>query len=247
MNKGISVKLTIGIGDAVQFTSVPENYFKTTGEKLVDVNKHWIFDHNPYILRDVPARDTTELWDYFNPKTPIPRAKDSVFLSLAERHACMVGAKVFTKHPRLYIYEDYPFHKRELILLHTHGKSHGKMPDFVIDHVLKKYHGSLMHVCLPGDPDLGIPKLETPTLWSLVETISRARMFIGMDSGPSWIASCYPDVVVKKLRMKPTLDVLKDWIPQQISNIHSYWDDRIFQVYNHSEDDIGFTLSYKRL
>lgn len=247
---GMAVRTTIGIGDAVQFTSVPENYFRTTGQKLIDVNRHWVFDHNPYVLRDpsLNLEKTVDLWDYFDPNTPIPRDRNSIFLSLAERHACMVGAKVFLKYPRLYVNEEFPFKHRYKILFHTHGKSHGVMPEYVIDHVLKKYKDcDLFHVGSPSDPDLGIPKIPTPTLWDLVKVISSARMFIGVDSGPSWIASCYPDIVVKKLRTKPTLDVLKDWIPQQISNIHSFWDDRIFQVYNVSEDDVGFTSSYRRL
>ncbi len=42
-----------GIGDQLQFTSIPENYYKNTGEKLVDLKRFWGFDGNPYVERDV--------------------------------------------------------------------------------------------------------------------------------------------------------------------------------------------------
>ena len=44
-----------GIGDQLQFTSIPENYYKNTGEKLVDLKRFWGFDSNPYVERDVAA------------------------------------------------------------------------------------------------------------------------------------------------------------------------------------------------
>ena len=40
-----------GIGDQLQFTSIPENYYKNTGDKIVDLKSFWGFDHNPYVER----------------------------------------------------------------------------------------------------------------------------------------------------------------------------------------------------
>lgn len=254
MTIGFSVKKTIGIGDAVQFTSMPENYYRTFKKKIIDTNHHWVFDHNPFVDR-TPTRTASkvvEMWN-FTPPQPMPTnrgpltEKDS-YLSLAERHACVFGAKVFLKFPRLYKFEDFPFHKREMILFQTEGKSHGKMPPHVIDHVLKKYKGmNIYHLCTPETEDIGLTRIQPPTLWALAELISKCRMLIGMDSGPSWIAACYPDVIIKKLRTKPNADQFHDWIPMQIGNIHSHWDDRCAQICNPTEDDIGFTASYRRL
>jgi hypothetical protein len=44
-----------GIGDQLQFTSIPENYYKNTGEKIVDLKEFWGFDNNPYVERRVPV------------------------------------------------------------------------------------------------------------------------------------------------------------------------------------------------
>lgn len=248
MLKGISINPLIGVGDGLQFSSVPENYFKNTGQKLVDISKSWFFDHNPYVVRDQEYSSKFELWNY--PKQyDWPKPRNSVYLSNAELHACaMQIPTAYLIRPRLYKYENFPFEKREKILLHTHGKSHGAMPDYVIDHILKKYK-NVYHIGLPTDPNLGIPKIKTPQIWDLVKVISECRMLIGVDSGPAWIGACFPDVIVKKIRCKWQEGYRKphEWIPLEIENIHSHWDDRAFQIYNIFDDDIGFSMSYKKI
>lgn len=250
---GISIKPTIGIGDGLQFSSVPENYFRATGKKLYDVSKPWFFDFNPYVCRDPGLAPTAgyEMWN-FSPtqrQWAIPRKAPapSVYLSNAEIGASVFGVPAALNRPRLYRFEDHPFERREMILLQTEGRSHGKMPDHIVEHVVAKYgpSGRLRHIG-PGHVK-GVMHINTTTLWYLAEVISRSRMLIGMDSAPAWIAACFPDVVVKKLRTKPTLDVLKDWTPLEIRNIHSHWDDRCHQVFNVSEEDVGFTSTYLKL
>lgn len=253
--KGIAVRENIGIGDKIQFSSLPENYFRATGEKLVDVSKCWIFDHNPFVVRDVEPKETVELWNFPQVRPwPNPRAftqDPAVYLSNAEVIASAFNVPVVLNRPRLYRFEDFPFEKREKILFHPVGKSHGQLPNHVIDHVLKKYGptGQLCQLGLPGDLDLGLPKIETKSLWDLAEVISSARMFIGADSGPSWVAACFPDIVVKKVRTRKVhgQKEFKDWIPLEIANIHSHWDDRLFQICNPTEDDLGAFPSYRRL
>lgn len=251
---GIEIKPTIGIGDAIQFSSVPENYYRATGQRLVDQSKPWFFDFNPYVIRDPsPAerpRRSVQMWN-FPKQYEWPQLRpSSTYLSNAEIFAAVFGVKAPTlNRPRLYRFEDCPFHCRDRILLHVDGVSHGLMPPHVLEHVLKKYRpsGRLFQIGLPGAPDLGIPRIHTPTLWDLAQVISQARMVIGLDSGPSWIAAAYPDVVVKKLRTKPSLEQLRDWVPLSRDNIHSHWDDRCHQIYNISEDDVGFTTSYRKI
>lgn len=249
---GITIKPTIGIGDALQFSSLPENYFRATGARLVDVSHPWFFDHNPFVERnwtgELPDR-TIEMWN-FSPRQyeyPNPRP-EGVYLSNAEIWASVLGVPVALNRPRLYQYEDVPFAEREMILLHADGRSHGAMPEHVIQHVLKKYGPTrrLYQIGTAG-PDLGIPRLRTKTLWELAAVVSRAQLLIGMDSGPSWVAACYPDVVVKKLRTKPSVEALKAWVPLAVNNIHAHWDDRCHQVFNPSPEDVGFTTTYRRI
>lgn len=252
--QGISIKPTTGVGDQLQFSSLPENYFKATGEKLVDISRPWFFDYNPYVSRiDEKPEKVTELWN-FSPQTwtwPNPRTerRPAVYTSNAEIWASLFGVPVVLNRPRLYRHEVLPFTSRQKILLHTDGWSHGQMPDHVINHVVRKYvsTGQLYLVGKSVPTILGLPIIETPTLWDLALEISQARMFVGMDSGPSWIAAAYPDVIVKKVRTKPASHVFAKWVPLEIANVHSHWDDRCHQVFNVTEDDIGFTSSYRKI
>lgn len=251
---GITINEKIGVGDGLQFSSLPENYFRATGRKLIDVSKPWFFDHNPYVMRDADLSGVKiqEMWNFGHNKRfkwPMPRGEHRplVYTCNAEIWASVFGVDVTLNRPRLYRFETYPYEKRKLILLQVEGKSHGRMPHHVIEHVLEKYDGTHLYQIGLKDERLGIPYLKTDTLWDLAQVIAESRMLICLDSGPSWIGAAYPDVVVKKLRTRPTLDVLKDWAPLDIHNIHSHWDDRCHQIFNPSEHDVGFTSAYTKI
>lgn len=259
---GITIKPTIGIGDALQYSSLPENYYKANGKKLIDLSRPWFFDFNPYVTREtIRPQKTIEMWN-FGPSQyewPSPRGKDiylgtsqrercvGVYLSNAEIWASLFKVPVVMNRPRLYQYEEFPFEKREKIILHTSGRSHGVMPRYIVDHILAKYNNCPIYHIGEGNV-YGLPQIDTPTLWDLAREVSKARMFIGVDSGPSWIAACYPDVILKKVRTKPNPpQYFDDWVPLERLNVHSHWDDRCAMIYNTSEKDIGFTWSYKRI
>ncbi len=253
MTLAVAVRPDIGIGDQLQFSSLPENYFRATGQKLPFTTRNWFLDFNPFVTFDAPEapKRFVELWNFGHPNKyqwPKPHPQ-GVYLSNAELHAAVLGVPAVLNRPRLYRFEEFPYEQREKILFHTHGRSHGVLPDDVIEHVIKKYGPTkrLYHVCLPETPDLGIPRIIASSMWDLAEVISTASLYIGIDSGPGWIACCYPDVVVKIVRTKPTPENFKNWVPLDVRNIHSHWDDRCRQVFNTSMNDYGFTYSYRKL
>lgn len=250
--KGISIKSTIGVGDALQFSSVPENYFRATGQRLIDLSQPWFFDHNPYVVRNSTERPTavTEMWNFGPKQYNWPKLRtEGVYLSNAEIHASVWGVPVVLNRPRLYQFEEYPYTEREKILIHIDGVSHGLMPAFLVQHIVDKYGptGNLFQVGKTSVTIPGIPYIKTETLWDLAKVVSQAKIFIGLDSGPAWVAACYPDVVTKVIRMKPTPEHFKEWIPLAAGNIHSHWDDRCRHVFNPTNDDIGFTSSFRKL
>src|SRR5580698_6849875 len=143
----ISVKKTIGLGDQIQFTSVPENYFWHFGEKLIDLDSNPIFDHNPYVVRQdgiVPER-TYNMWDLLCFNKTLSYKDRYVALSNAESHARYFGYKVRLNRPRLYRFENNPpdFYERTKILLQVRGKSHGQMPEKIVKHIIDKYQGAV--------------------------------------------------------------------------------------------------------
>lgn len=252
MKLGISIKEKTGIGDKVQFSSLPENYFRATGQKLIDVSKCWIFDHNPFVERDVKPDEVKELWNFGPQVFEWPRPRESVYLSNAEIWATLFGVPVSLNRPRLYQYENWPLEQRKYTVIHTSGKSNGPLSEEIIHHIVKKYKpiGPILQIGSredPSHPDVDF--FETKTLWNVANLVSRARFFIGVDSGPSWIAACYPDVITKKIRVKTVAGQkeYKDWVPLEIDAFHSHWDDRLFQIYNTTENDVGFMQSYKKL
>jgi len=253
MGIGFTIR-QVGIGDGVQFTSLPENYYRSTGQKLIDLSRPWYLDHNPYVLRNGTPEKVVELWNYPK-KYEWPRIRsEDIYMSNAEIHASLFGVRhCILNRPRLYAHEGFPFDQRTNILFHPFGKSHGALPDYVIRHVVDKYSktGQLIQVGAPGEPQIpGIPRALTPTIWDLVKLVSQCRMFIGVDSGPSWIAAAYPDVLIKKIRIKFQYGYCEpqDWVALNRNNPHSFWDDLgLFQIYNCFEEDAGFTRSYRSL
>lgn len=250
---GIAIKPTIGVGDGLQFSSLPENYFIATGKRLLDMDQPWFFDYNPYVIRDpsIKPEKVYQMWN-FSPQQfewPNPRKdrRPGCYLSNAEIWASALGVPCKMNRMSLYRFENFPFFERKEILLQTSGRSHGHMPRHIVDHVINKYGcDDLKHIG-PGFT-YGLQSYGmTKTLWDLAEIISRARMVICLDSAPSWIASCYPDVIVKKVRTKPAPEYFEDWVPLDIKNVHAHWDDRCHMIYNPSEMDIGFTWTYKRI
>lgn len=250
---GITIKSSIGVGDKLQFSSLPENYFKATGQKLVDVSRPWFFDYNPYVIRDerVQVSRTIELWNFGPRQWPWPNPRQAheakVYISNAEIWASLLNVPVSLNRPRIYRFEDYPFAERSSIFFQVEGRSHGRLPDKIIEHVKAKYAGANLFTIGVDDPGIGVQHVFTPTLWDLAALLSKARMVIAPDSGPAWVASCFPDVITKKIRTRPDFERLETHIPLEISNIHSHWDDRSQLIYNCSDRDIGFTQSYTRI
>jgi hypothetical protein len=247
-NVGITIR-QVGIGDGLQFSSLPENFFAFYGHKLIDLSQPWYLDFNPYVRREGDAERVVELWNY-PAQYEWPKIRSSVYMTNAEIHASILEVKhPVLNRPRLYQYEDYPFDERDTVLFHPHGRSHGSLPDEVIDHVLKKYkHCPMYQIGLPEDPSVGIPRIKTKTMWQLAEVIATCRMLIGVDSGPAWIAACYPDVLVKKIRTKFQFGYCdpKDWVAMDLNNSHSFWDDTtLFKIYNCTDRDMGFTRSFR--
>lgn len=251
--EGILVSRKIGIGDAIQFTTVPENYYRHYSRPIVDTERNWVFDYNPYVVRGVQPKKTHDVWNDILLDVPKEKLGRTIMLCLAEAPLKSFDYPIVMNRPRLYKFEHTPFSARTKIIVHVKGRSHGQMPEHIIKHIIEKYGDQdLWLLARPGEWDYpftwpGKVFNATPEIWKSVEFIADAKMFIGLDSGPAWIAQCYPDIIVKKVRLIPELDRLKNWVPLEWCMLGSYWDDRSGFIYNPSSDDVGFTWSYKRI
>ena len=117
MQQAIRVRRNIGIGDAIQFTSLPENYFKHTGEKMILIGGNSAFDFNPYVEKRTTSDAVEDLWTRhcLFPKHPDWWPRSTVLLSNAESIASYFDVPVLLNRPRLYQFEDFPFFERKNI------------------------------------------------------------------------------------------------------------------------------------
>jgi hypothetical protein len=261
---GITFRGAQGLGDQLQFSSFPENHFRNTGEKVIDLDGAWIFDHNPYVLRDVAPTGTVDLWTAAWPfkagMTHEQYAARPIFFSLAERTSAIFNHAAYLRHPRLYRFEDLPQIQKRVVL-HTTGK---RLPPVtpqgedaarvlsaeIIEHVRSAYRGyEIIQVGSRDDVDAGVVDCRgIEDIWDVVKIVAQAAIFIGVDSGPYWIASCFPRIFRKKVLMQYPPDYLRRaFVPMHVPNPHVHWHDASCLYFNRGPDDAGVTYGYLKL
>lgn len=226
---------SLGIGDKIIFTSLPENYYKSTGNKIVDLDNCWVYDNNPYIVRNIKyTLGMINLWSL--------QYEDGQYMSAAERICKKLKIQTFLRHPRLYIYEDEPINLNRIIV-HISGKSYGNMSDNVINQIQNNYKDYEI-IQIGGIDDkktnfinkLGLSILDTTKL------IASSGVFIGVNSGFMNIAKCYPRIRKKIVLYSDNLQNL-----QPNSKNWDYWIDYNWEYFNCTDNDIGITNSYLKI
>lgn len=248
MLDGIYLKHRIGIGDAVQFSSIPENFFQSTGHFLIDFSRHWVFDKNPYVLRDVPSFqrkvEVKHLWqDFISKKMPEPDL-NGCYYSNASFHAKSIGVGALITRPRLYYPNRPPIPGR--VLIHPQGISHPKLKGEVREGLARKYPHAFQIGLPTDDPIRELQYLPTPTREDLIREISQCETLIGMHSGPAWIAACFPNIKIKVLfGAWFEENALKNRTPLWSGNLDCIFDDpTLFEFYNQTDRNIGYTKSW---
>tara|TARA_R110000824_G_scaffold272682_1_gene461188 strand:- start:499 stop:1446 length:948 start_codon:yes stop_codon:yes gene_type:complete len=100
VNIGIHIEPLVGIGDKVQYSALPECFYKYYGIKLIDVNKSWVFDHSPYVRRDVADFFPLKFKNKEDEKTGMPciysEEKDWINSNYKKTHTLNIDGE--TKH-----------------------------------------------------------------------------------------------------------------------------------------------------
>jgi hypothetical protein len=236
---------TTGIGDQVIVTSFPENFYRNFKIKIIDIQNCWVFDHNPYIQRGIEPSVILSHFDSVIPKIINKTRKDCK--SDAEELCINLGVpKMFLRRPRLYKYEDSKTEK-DLVLVHTTGKSVGSMPDHVIDKISKNYSDyNIVQIGSSTDAPTPFNKQLDLTKWDTVELISKAAIYIGVNSGFYHVATAYPKVRKKIILHELSEERIHAFEPRKQS-IQTEWLDYNVEYFNTSEIDIGATNSYNMI
>lgn len=224
-----------GIGDKLQWAALPENYFKTTGNKMVDLDNCWIFDHNPYIVRNErPNIGVINLWSMSFPS-------NRSFLSPMERLNQTLGIKTFLRHPRLYLYEDIKLEPLK-VAVHTTGRSFGEIDDKIIEQIKINYAGyEIYQIGGILDKKTQFNSYLGHSLWDTTKFLASCGTFIGINSGMMNLAKCFPRMRKKIIIQGQDLNKFSPC--KEID----YWIDFNWEYYNNTEDDLGISYTYLKI
>ena len=138
--------LAHGIGDLIVCSSLPENFYKLTGNKVLvdDYRAKWVFRYNPYVMFDCKSHDIQNIPMMIEARYPdivqkyIKDKNTFTISSLAEWIMYCVGLdtdKAILRHPRLYIHEDLPQQSKKLTV-HTTGSNRALVGEVQVRHNL---------------------------------------------------------------------------------------------------------------
>lgn len=250
MKIGVDLRRCPGVGDVIQFSSLPFNFLKNTGEKLIDVNNHWVYDYNPYVIRGEKPDKVIDLWENqhnLNVRELRGEVKNSMY-GMAARVAESFNLKeVYLRHNCLYKYEELETQK-DLVVVHTNGKSEGgAMTDGFVEQIRKNY-ASYRVVQIGGktDRDTGFEDKRGLPIWETAEIIAQAATFIGVNSGMMHVADAYPKVRKKILVNQYNEEQLKWFRPSDHPRFTAWipWNAELFNLTNR---DIGVTMSAEKI
>jgi len=265
------------IGDQIIITSIPENYFNATGDKvIIDDERIWSLKYNPYVIFKKPEEVVAHPVLDLVPDCRIPsQAKNyasvtnSLIASSQAEYMCLsLGLKRTTlRHPRLYIYEDETIIPNKIVV-HTTGSDRTRdkevairtyagedalriMSDEVIDVILKNYKDwQIVQVGGKEDKPLGghsIDRRGQYDYWQTAKEIATSSRFIGVSSGPWHIANCYPRVDKRIVFMEFPESTLLTYKPGDVRNFLFSWFDPTSTFFNRFQCDVGLTYAYSKI
>lgn len=231
-----------GIGDQVMVSSFPENFFKNTGKKIIDIGNNWVFDYNPYIIRgekpDIVLSHLQKQIEIIN------SGKRKDWKSDAEEICNNFGlTKTFLRSPRLYKFEDSETIK-DRVIVHTTGRTVGSMPEKIIEQIAKNYKNyHIIQIGSSSDKETPFEKKTNLSKWDTAKIISEAAIYIGVNSGFYHVANCYPKVRKKIICEFEDEDALNKFEPKK-NSINTEWYDYNIEIFNCKDYDIGVTKSF---
>lgn len=239
---GLHLHDFLGIGDAVQFTHIPENIYHFTQQKCINTNNHWSLKNNPYIDNSDSKPDSViDLWEFSKTfKHGFKSHADRFFYHFNERFNTNFLNPIL-RHPKLYLFENNKI-IRNRILVHTTGRSEVvPMTDNVIERIGENYKDCEI-IQIGGTSDKKTPFIQKLGLdmYYTLELISSSSIFIGINSGMMNLANCYPSIR-KKILIPRDLD---NFSPLTLDNV---WFDFNTEYYNYSDTDYGVTMSYLKI
>lgn len=251
---------TTKIGDRIIFSAFPEMYFKKHGRKLIDVDKVWQWDYCPYVVRDIQPKRIMHLQAIADATTHNNYLRGlPIYLSIADRYTSMFSMECTIRHPKLYQFENAERNPRKVII-HTTGDRNQPtmlgedapkiMSQDMIDAIKHNYRNyELVQIGSASDVDAKVQDKRGLSIWDTVKEISDASIFIGVNSGPYWLAAAFPHISKKLIITEYDKSTMQNYfIPMDAAQPHRQWWDWGTSFYcRDKEEDWGAATSYTKI
>jgi len=238
------------LGDRLCRISLFENYYKNTGDKLIDLIGMEYTKYNPYVLQisDIHPNTLSRiekrcLWNY--PPRAVPF--DS-FKTMAHEVCARWDLPVcYLNRSRLYKYEDSIKFPRSLVI-NTTGRGHGAIPLHVIKHIREAYKNyTIIQIGGLTDIDAGADlDRRGCDFWESAKYMSECEIAIIPDSFCYWLSKCYR-MHRKVILTNLSAENCEKFLPRgyHIDNWEQdWWLELDAEFYNIYEQDFGITKSY---
>jgi len=265
------------IGDQICTTALPENIFNATGEKCIITDPAiWAFKHNPYVIHmdesDCPS-DALEINVIPDNRIPDQRqlylknTQSQISVGQTDYMCQNIGiTEPKLRHPRLYIYEDLEI-EPDKIIVNTAGSDRTRdnepairynfgedqvriLSDDILKQILHNYKNyRIYQIGSKNDRPLGGHSIDCRGMdyWDSIKEVATASRFIGVDSGPRHMASCYPKIDIRVALVQYPKQTLLSSRPGDINHWLFSWLDMTHTYFNRYDYDIGYTFSYKKI
>ncbi|MDP5007543.1 MAG: hypothetical protein NWQ13_00720, partial [Glaciimonas sp.] len=125
------------------------------------------------------------------------------------------------------------------------------MSDEVIASIHNNYQDyELVQIGALSDKPLGGDSIDMRgqhDYWTLAKEIASSAKFIGVNSGPMHIASCYPRVEKRIIMMEFPKETLSTFRPGDVRNCLFSWVDPSNVFFNKFNFDVGVTYSHVKI
>lgn len=241
-------------GDLLAQTSLPENYFKNTGEKLIGMDNHHFFDYNPFVIqaRDVHPNtlnrvEVRDIWRYIAPNV----GRDGNDKTMAHQKCRWWGLnKCYKTNPDIYLYHEFETNKfPRSICIAPQGQTNGCIPLFVLNFIREKYRSHhLFQIGLKKDVDANVDfDRREIGFFESCKLIAECETMITVDSLPMWMCKMYPSTRLKIILANKSEEECEKFMPIGFPNDDNHWSGWIecgAEYYNCFDQNMGITKSY---
>ena len=241
-------------GDRISRSSLPENYYKNTGDKLVDLEGFTFLENNPFVIKKEDIHPNTlsrverrNLWNY-------SIGADVTHCKTMAHEICKNWGleKCYLTSPRLYRFENSYVYPKTMVI-NTTGDNQGAMSLKILNTIREKYHDYLCYqIGGINDVDFNYDiDRRGMDFWLVAKLISESELYIGPDSFCHWIAKCYPRIRRKILLVNKNEERCENFFPRGLNDHSNPFDTWLecdgADYYNIFQQDYGITKSYLSL